>query len=42
MGIDAKGNVKGYCNASSYGEMLFIFITEKANKYFLNGGPKIL
>ena len=23
--------MKGYCNPSSYGEMLFIFITEKAN-----------
>ena len=39
--IDAKGNVKVDCGASIYGEVLFIFITEKTNKYFLNGGPNV-
>ena len=39
--IDAKGNVKVDCDASIYGEVLFIFITEKENKYFLNGGPNV-
>ena len=29
-GIDAKGNVKVDCNASIYGQILFIFIREKA------------
>ena len=32
--IDAKGNVIGDCDASIYGEMLFIFITEKAAQKF--------
>ena len=39
--IDAKGNVKVVCDASIYGKVLFIFITEKANKYFLHGGPNV-
>ena len=30
------------CDASIYDEMLFIFITGKGNKYFLNDGPKLL
>ena len=34
LGIDAKGNVKGDCDASVYGEMLFIFITEQAAQKF--------
>ena len=42
LGIDAKGNVKVDCDASIYDEMWFIFNTGKGNKYFLNGGPKIL
>ena len=36
-----KGKVKVDCDASIYGEM-FIFIREKANRYFLNGRPNIL
>ena len=42
LGIDARGNVKVDCDASIYDEMLFILITRKGNKYFLNDGPKIL
>ena len=42
LGIDAKGNVKVDYDSSIYHEVLFIFITEKKNKYFLNGGPKTL
>ena len=41
-----KGNVKVDCDASRYNiiysEILFIFIIENANKYFLNGSPNIL
>ena len=39
--IDAKGNVKVDFDASFYGEVLLIFITEKTNKYFLNDGPNV-
>ena len=34
--------MKEDCDASIYGEILFIFINEKESKYFLNGGPKML
>ena len=40
-GIDGKGSMKVDCDTSIYGKMLFIFITEKANKYILNGGPNV-
>ena len=33
---------KAMCDASVYGEMLFVFVNEQANKYFRNGGPKVL
>ena len=42
LGIDVKGSVKVDCDPSICSKILFIFITEKARKYFLNGGPKIL
>ena len=40
LGIDMKGNVKVDYDASIYGEMLFIFITKKASKYFSEWWPK--
>ena len=39
--LTANGNVKVDCDASIYSKMLFIFITERVNKYFLNDGPNV-